>query len=609
MNDNQDTTRRKNPGILHRLKLRLTDIPIFNRLTIIIILVFFAIFLLSYTNFSTFTKDKRQTTLNMVNQTNHQAISKIDDYIADLSNITKFPLTHKYNDISYLRELEAFEEDGISSMTFQKLNEQMFNDILGYKESLNSCFIFNTSGKADYKVEIPIYQAFNPSQEDWFLETIKKFGKPNIVRTYELPYVVKKNSPHYVFGISRGIVRFETSTVIGVLLVNTDIDYLRKVCDNMKVSNDERIVILDGDYTIYDTKEDNIAKTARDDIKALHSAGENKIKKVEMDGQELWISSINSSYTGWHIIRLIPTKDLFSDLESMQRSTVLLSAIILIFTVLVILLISRQIVNPIKKLQMLMKLAETGNFDNPINIHSHDEIGSLAHSFNSMIQKINSLIQEVYLEQIKQGETELQMLQSQINPHFLYNTLESISMMATINDDDTTSEMAADLGTILRYGISKDKSIVTVAEEIRILEKYIRLQGIRFHDAYKVELSIDTAILEHEMIKLILQPIVENAIYHGMSTIRKGGLIVVKGYEADGLLHFTVSDNGKGMNEEQTASLNGYINDENNNFKSIGLRNVNKRIKLRYGEAYGIRITSQLDNGTTVMVVFPCEPV
>lgn len=609
MNNHPCTVSKIRQSILRRFKIQLTNIPIFNRLTIIIILVFIAIFLLSYTNFSTFTKDKRQTTLNTVNQTNHQAISKIDDYIADLSNITKFPLTHKYNDISYLRELETFEQEGISSLTFQKLNEQMFNDILGYKEPLTSCFIFNTSGKADYKVEVPIYRAFNPSKDAWFLETIKKFGKPNIVRTYELPFVVKNNTPTYVFGISRGIVRFETSTVIGVLLVNTNIDYLRKVCDNMKISEEERIVILDGDYTIYDTEEENIAETAKNNIKALHSAGENKIKKIDMNGQELWISSIESSYTGWHIIRLIPTKDLFNDLETMQRSTILFSAIILSITVLVILLISRQIINPIKKLQMFMKLAETGNFDNPVNITSHDEIGSLAHSFNSMIQKINSLIHEVYLVQIKQGETELQMLQSQINPHFLYNTLESISMMATINDDDTTSEMASDLGLILRYGISKDKSIVTIAEEIHILEKYIRLQGIRFHDSYKIELNIEETILQHEMIKLILQPIVENAIYHGMNTIRKVGLITVRGYEAVGLIHFQISDNGKGMDPEQAASLNAYINDENNDYKSIGLRNVNKRIKLRYGEAYGITITSQVNEGTTVLVTFPTEHI
>jgi len=209
------------------------------------------------------------------------------------------------------------------------------------------------------------------------------------------------------------------------------------------------------------------------------------------------------------------------------------------------------------------------------------------------------------VEQKRQSKLELQMLQSQINPHFIYNTLESISMMATIHDDDTTSEMASNLGSILRYGINKTKEEVTVKEEIDNLEKYIYLQDIRFHSVYRIVIQVDPELYSVDIVKLILQPIVENAIYHGMKDIRSGGEILVRGYQTDKkTMIFEVEDNGSGMSAELTRDLNDYINDRNNLFHSIGLRNVNKRIKIKYGEEYGLTILSEA-NFTKVVVKLP----
>jgi two-component system sensor histidine kinase YesM len=198
------------------------------------------------------------------------------------------------------------------------------------------------------------------------------------------------------------------------------------------------------------------------------------------------------------------------------------------------------------------------------------------------------------------------MLQSQINPHFIYNTLESISMMATINDDDTTSDMASALGSILRYGISNYNAEVLVKDEIDNLEQYILLQDIRFNSMYTISIKMDSDIQSLRIIKLILQPIVENAIYHGMKNVRSNGKIEVIGNNEREILNFYVVDNGKGMDTKQTKLLNEYINDQNNCFKSIGLRNVNKRIKLRYGNDYGLFISSNPESGTKVHIKVPC---
>lgn len=588
--------------------IKFNDTPIFIRLLTIIFLVFVFILILSFTSFTIFKEDKEISTFKMVAQNNRQAMSKIDDYIKDISNITKFPLTYKQNDFTYLTELESFNNTNLASYALQVMNEQMFNDILGYKNDTNSCFLFNLRGNGDYKTRTPLYHPFNPLNEGWFKDSIDKLGKPITIDTYKLPYTANNQNSTYVFGIARGIVKFSSNNVVGVLLVNTNIDYLRNICNNMKISSGQRIIITHNNYTIYDSIEDNMGKEAIQDISNINwsDTSTDSIKTLSIDGKKLFASSITSDTNGWRLISLVPADELFKDLNEVQNMYIIFTTIIIIITTILIFLISRQIANPIKKLVALMSLTEDGDFDVNIDINSKDEIGMLADSFNSMIEKINNLIHEVYINKIKQGELEIQMLQSQINPHFIYNTLESISMMATINDDDTTSDMASALGSILRYGISNYNTEVLVTDEINNLEQYILLQDIRFNRIYTISVNINSNVESLSIIKLILQPIVENAIYHGMKYVRSNGKIDVIGNKDGEILNFYVIDNGKGMDSKQTELLNGYINDQNNSFKSIGLKNVNKRIKLRYGENYGLFISSDVEFGTNVHVKLPC---
>lgn len=580
---------------------------IFFRLSAVILIVFLAMSIITIYNFILFTSEKKISVYKTVNQANHQALNKIDDYIKDLSNITKFPLTYKQNDKTYIKYLNDFNKTNTMTLDFQKLNEQMFEQILAYKNNVESCFIFNLSGFGDYKNRTPIYQVANPLYQPWFQKSIERFGKPVIVDTYELPYVSNNKGPVYVFGIARGIVRFESSKVIGILLVNTKIDYFDNLCKEMNITKGQRTIILHDNYVIYDSVRSNITSTARKELSGIKWISDRK-QTLVIDGVKYLATSTLSDYSDWRMISLIPYNEIFQDLIHMQIITIAISLVVITISLLLVFHVSSHIVRPMNKLVTLMKLAENGEFDEKISITSNDEIGVLAKSFNSMTSKINTLIQEVYVEQIKKNELELQMLQTQINPHFIYNTLESISMMATINDDDITSEMASNLGSILRYGINKNKSETTVNEELEQLNKYISLQNVRFGSVYTFSIKVDPKLYVITIIKLILQPIVENAIYHGMSDVRSGGLIVVSGFCQDkNTLIFEISDNGKGMSQEQTKILNDYINDKNNLFKSIGLRNVNKRIKLRYGEEYGLFIESSPESGTTVIVKLPIE--
>jgi two-component system sensor histidine kinase YesM len=587
-------------------KLKLKNISIFSKLLSIIVLFLFLMALLSYVTFINFQKDKELSAITFVKQTNSQAKEKINDYINDMKNVTKFPLAAKEEDISYVTEMESFSNTGIPSINLQKMNEQMFYEIFGYKEHIHSAFVFNLHGQADYKIKGSLYKGFNPTGEPWFKASIANFGKPVIIDTFELPFIWEntKNSK-YVFSMARGIVRMQSSKVVGVMLVNTSIDFLANICNDMFFSPNQRIIIVsESGKTIYDTIESNIAKPLDNELLKINWNAENT-EHISIEGESILASSDIISTSGWRIINLIPTNELYQSVNTMKNFTIFLTAILISLATIIVYLISRQIVNPMRKLVSLMNIIEKGDFDVKINLTRKDEVGTLAKSFNSMARKVKSLIKEVYLDKIKQTELELQMHQNQINPHFLYNTLESISMMATINDDDEASDMASALGSILRYGLDKTNAKVTVRQELSHLENYTMLQHVRFRNAYQIVIDIAPDILDCLITKLVLQPAVENAIYHGMKNIRSGGLIKVLGYVENNLIVFDIIDNGKGMDKQQVKLLNGYINDLNESFKSIGLRNVNKRIKLMYGENYGVTIFSKFEQGTTVKIVFP----
>lgn len=581
------------------------DLSITIRLFLIIFMVLFVVLVVAFWNFYVYTAEKKSSTATVVTLANSQAINEIDAYIEDVMNITKIPLTFKQTDTTYIRSLEEFNDTNVATLDFQKMNEQMFEEIMTYKKNIDSCFVFNLNGNSDYKVKTPILKPLNPSDQDWFGESVEAFGYPVIIDTYQLPNTADNRAPVNLFGISRGIVQIQTGKVIGVLLVNTKVDYFEEICANMLITDNQRIVIKHGNHTIYDTTKEKINKPLDDEIQRI-TWSESKFETVEVEGTEMFASTVVSDHNKWQIINLIPTDELYKDLNYMQRINMILAVVVLIIIATLLLSIASRIVKPIKQLALSMKSVEDGHFETQIDIPYNDEIGMLSNSFNSMTKKINNLIHEVYLDKILQGELELQMLQTQINPHFLYNTLESISMMATINDDDTTSEMVSDLGSILRYGISNKNPIVTLGEEIEHLKKYVSLQNVRFESIFKVVIDIDEALYSLPMVKLIIQPLLENAIYHGMSNTRQDGLITISATLGDVLI-ISVLDNGKGMSEELTSNLNGYINNLNNNFNSIGLKNVNRRIKIHYGESFGLLVKSSV-KGTEVVATIGITP-
>ncbi|MBC8062424.1 MAG: sensor histidine kinase, partial [Clostridiaceae bacterium] len=261
--------------------------------------------------------------------------------------------------------------------------------------------------------------------------------------------------------------------------------------------------------------------------------------------------------------------------------------------------ISSKITTPIKKLTKLMQKVEEGNLDVIANVKRKDEIGALGRSFNSMVSVLKTLIEEVYKNQISRKEAELRALQAQINPHFLYNTLDVIYWTSRIEGATKTGEIVNALAKLFRLALNKGDEITTVEKEVEHLQSYLIIQKMRYTEEPDIIVEVDQAIYPCKTIKLILQPLVENALIHGIGELDIKGIIRVTGKIIEGDILFEIIDNGIGMEEERIKEiLEGDIEEK----KGYGIKNVDQRIKLYFGEKYGIKIYSEKGKGTKIEV-------
>lgn len=583
------------------------NFPIMLQVFLIFVFVFIIMILLSLTTYINYRNDKAQAITDAIDSMNSQILDKIDGQIDNMRSITKLPYSYTVNNSNaFLNSIEMSNEGSSQNLEYQNILNKLFQDALNYNYNIHSVFVFNMKGVLN-ESGLGMYPGYNPKDEEWFKQTLKLNGSPLILGTFAVPYVadVKGNSV-YVFSVARAIVDVNSSKEVGVILVNSKITFLSELLKKLLFVPEQRIAIIDKDNnTIYDTAPNNLSKKFDKEFSDLIANTKLKDDVIKIKGKKYLVSCRSSDLTNWKIVNIIPENDLYKSITTLSTTTIIITIFLVLIAMLFVVLFSRQIIGPIKKLVLLMKLIEKGDFNVKIKFRNRNELGQLAKTFNSMARKVDKLVNEVYLDKIAQKELELQMLQNQINPHFLYNTLESIHMMAEINDDEETSIMARALGRILRYGISRKHETVTIKQELDNLKDYILLQKIRFSDIFEIKIDVEEALYNYVIVKLILQPIVENAINHGLEDKLSGGLIKVIGYQIDNILIFEIIDNGKGMTEEMVIKMNNYISDLDNSLKSIGLKNVNRRIKLHYGNDYGIEIVSVEGTGTSVKITLP----
>ncbi|MBD8068684.1 sensor histidine kinase [Bacillus sp. PS06] len=325
-------------------------------------------------------------------------------------------------------------------------------------------------------------------------------------------------------------------------------------------------------------------------------------------GRSHFITYSKSPYMDWTYWGIVPFGSMFAKVTAIKYMVIILFITIMISSILLVIRFSKRITNPIENLVSAMKFVQKGDFkvnDTFTPSQSDDEVGILHRNFFHMIEHINELIKENYEKQLLIKDTEFKALQSQINPHFLYNSLESINWLAKLNNQQQISQMVESLGFLLRNAISIKEDVITVQEEVKMVEHYVTIQKFRFEERLDFSLNVDEDVKDCVLPKLVIQPLVENAINYGLETMIEECKIQVSLIRVGDHLHLNVEDNGPGMDEEHLGLVRtGKMKTRGT---GIGLRNIDSRIKFVFGPEYGLSIDSELNKGTKVSIIIPYQ--
>ncbi len=391
-----------------------------------------------------------------------------------------------------------------------------------------------------------------------------------------------------------------TGKNFGVVVIDLKEELLVNTITKSEIGNKGLFFIMDNDRYLFTSK-------TNDKIPILRNGKiTNNRKTVYFTSQEgtKYIFLSNETISGWKVVGLISINELQRESFSITTSIIIFTLIVSIIAVTISFGVSSSVAKPIKKLMKLMKMVENGDLTVKMNSEYNDEIGQLIRSFGQMIIKLNELMNKIYSDQQVLRKAQLEVLQSQINPHFLYNTLDSVIWMSRDNRNKEVIEMVMALTKLLRISLSKGQEIISIEDELIHVKSYLTIQGMRYKDKLNYEINVPEEAYRYKILKLTLQPIIENAIYHGIKNSLESGIIKVNcEFESEKII-FIVEDTGVGMPPERVEELNGMLTSIGNG-TGFGIRNVNERIKIHFGSEFGIKVQSTLGLGTKIFITIP----
>jgi two-component system sensor histidine kinase YesM len=447
------------------------------------------------------------------------------------------------------------------------------------------------------------------TSQEWFLKASEKMENLHF-SDFHVQNLFENSSGRYywVISLSRGVeITRNGNLESGILLVDMDFSGIRQLFTKVNSQSQGYVYLADSDgKLIYHPKQNLIFSNLIEEDNLHDALLEDGTYRETFGGEERMLVVKTVGYTGWKIISVTPIANLSGSFSRTRMMVILILLIAMTVMVLLNQFISVRILKPLKRLETSVREIDLSPTEVPqIYIGGSDEIQHLGRTIRSMVLEMRRLTDGLVKEQEEKRKSELDALQSQINPHFLYNTLDSIMWMIEAEKYEDAISMVQALGNLFRISLSKGRTIITVGEEIRHAENYIAIQKYRYKNKFEAFWEIDETLLPYRTIKLIIQPLVENAIYYGMEFMDGDGEIHIR-VKSDGSdLLIEVEDNGPGIPPERLASLLTDENRERSRGSGIGLRNVHQRIQLYFGPAYGLEIESEPDEGTLVRIRQP----
>lgn len=447
------------------------------------------------------------------------------------------------------------------------------------------------------------------TSQKWFLNAVGElenfhFSTPHVQDLFDDP----SYRYYWVVSLSRTVELTKNGvSMLGVLLVDMNYSSIEQLLEkaNTDTSGDYVYLMAPDGEIIYHPKQNLIHMGLYQENSLKAAEYEDTTVKESFQGEKRLVTVKTISYTGWKLVSVVPMRSFSMGMTGMRNLVVLLVALTVLAAVLLNQMVSARISKPLRRLNDSVKEWESGNMDPDIYIGGSMEVEHLGKTLRSTVEQIRQLMDDIVVEQEGKRKSELDALQSQINPHFLYNTLDSIVWMITGERYDDAVFMITQLASLFRISLSRGKTVIKIEDEIKHAQNYMNIQKIRYKNSFEVDFDIEPEILDGCIVKLVLQPLLENAIYYGMEFMDGEGEIHVRGYCKGDDIYLEVEDNGLGMPEEEAAEL---LNGEERPHKrgsGVGLINVHSRLRLRFGEEYGLIVHSCPDEGMLVQIHIP----
>lgn len=451
--------------------------------------------------------------------------------------------------------------------------------------------------------------------QEWFTEATGQmenvhFSTPHVQNLFDDP----SYRYYWVVSLSQAVeLTSGGNSTLGVLLVDMNYSSIEQLLTKANTDNaSEYVYLMDGSgELIYHPKQKLIYTDLFSENNLVAASYEDGSHKEEYDGEKRIVTVKTISYTGWKIVSVVPMSSFDMGISGMRMFVILLMSLSMLMIILLNQFVSANIAKPLKRLNDSVKDWEAGNMNPDIYVGGSLEVEHLGKTLRSTVAQIQELMHDILVEQEEKRKSELDALQSQINPHFLYNTLDSIVWMIEGERYEDAVFMVTQLASLFRISLSRGKTIISMEDELKHARNYMNIQKIRYKNKFTVEFQVEDAILSCCTVKLVIQPLLENAIYYGMESMDGDGEITVVGYRKGDDVYVEVRDNGLGMPDEMVDALLTENNRVRKHGSGVGLINVHNRIRLRFGEPYGLEIESCLDEGTTVRIHLPyiaCSP-
>lgn len=585
------------PGDLMIKKFKSIQSVIFAVLSVLLLgaVIIITVISLSYTRQSVFENSSlyTQTIIQQMNQ-------NIDSYIDYMEN-TSYLVSSNEDVQKYLFGDTADPEarDRILSQFETILDSR--SDILNLGIIAENGRMLINNGQHLTNQDLDIHS------QEWYTNALE--GRESVYLTSShVQHIISGERP-WVITLSRGIRNKEMGTgqeKEGVFFIDLNYSAISELCDQSMVGNQGYAFIVDADGNIvYHPQQQQLYNELQtENIDLVMNAGSDIVTWGDGINKKMYSIS-RSEKTGWTVVDCVRVEELLRRSNEAQSIYVLVAMGLMAVALFFSRFVAKSITFPIQRLCDSMERVQEGDFSvSDIVVDSENEIGSLTKSFNVMTQRIHELMAQNIREQEAKRKSELKALQSQINPHFLYNTLDSIIWMAEGKKNEEVVLMTASLARLLRQSISNEDELVSIGQEIEYARGYLTIQKMRYKDKLEFRIEVEPSILNIRLIKLVLQPVIENAIYHGLKYKESRGLLLVKGFMKNGNAVLQVIDDGVGMDQETLDHIyERHKVDYHSN--GVGIYNVQKRLQLYYGNEYGIVYESKPGEGTTATITIP----